>query len=165
MTEEEKAEFISKRRESKARENTGAKEAGSTLATVYSDAHPRTPQPSPSNTHARARASIVITVVIVHCLPPLPARCFMLPQLARQLQKDGPSDQLKDERESDKLPLDVRMQGATAMLAKTREANYAGWQGMNVQAKRDLMYQQLANENAESSVSMRNSSILIFLLT
>ena len=89
----------------------------------------------------------------------------MLLQLARQLQKDFPGDQLKDERESDKLPLDVRIQGATAMLAKTREANYAGWQEMNVQAKRDLMYQQLANENAESSVSIRNSSVLMFLLT
>jgi hypothetical protein len=40
--------------------------------------------------------------------------------LARQLQKDGIGNETMDEREDDKLPLEIRMQGAMAMLGKTK---------------------------------------------
>ena len=62
--------------------------------------------------------------------------------------------QSMDDREGDKLPLEARMQGAKAMLGKTRETNLAGWQSLNIHAKRDAMYTQLGQEQNDSSVRL-----------
>jgi hypothetical protein len=105
MTEEEKTAFISKRRAAKDRENTGAREAGSTLAGVR-----------PTRTGSGT------AVCHKWCFKTFFA-CVPL-QLARQLQAEVPSDEVVDGRENDKLPLDIRMQGAMAMLAKTRCESY-----------------------------------------
>ena len=112
MTEEENIEFTSKRRDAIQRENTGAKEVGSTLANVRE----REKEREREGERERGGFHLIITRSLFLSL----SLSLSLSQLARQLQTDEPSEEVKDARDDDKLPLEIRMQGAMAMLSVDR---------------------------------------------
>eukprot|EP01043_Picozoa_sp_COSAG02_P021702 COSAG02_NODE_1110_length_14511_cov_30.804122_1_plen_2917_part_00 len=69
-----------------------------------------------------------------------------LATLARALGDDGVRTEFHDNREDEKIPLKSRIKGAKQLMERVKNDNLAGWDGLDIQAKRTLLYEAMQAE-------------------